>query len=156
MVEVKKLLLPTDFSECANAALEFAADLAVRYEAEIELLHIIHDLSLEVPDFGMGLSFPAYLENLPEKRHEIAAVAMQSLEKLRVSHPTLDTNAKCHVRFGQPFAEILSFAEDQSIDLIVLGTHGRTGLANVLLGSVAERVIERAACPVLTVRHQKS
>lgn len=155
MMEIRHLLLATDFSDCAQAALEHAFDLAQRYDATLHLLHVVHDVTLEVPDFAMGLSFPGYVENLPERRRQTTESVKQQLEELASTLVGLPHPPECHVRFGQPVSEILDFVEEQGMQLIVLGTHGRTGLPHVVLGSVAERVIQRASCPVLTVRQHQ-
>ncbi len=150
MVIVRRVLFPTDFSECASAAFDFACDLAQRYEAQLALLHVVHDASLDVPDFGMGLSFPGYVENIPQRRKELVEEARGALEQLANE---CSSAVDCHVEFGSPIKEILEFAEKQDIDMIVLGTHGRTGVSHAILGSVAERVVRHAGCPVLTVGH---
>lgn len=154
MIEVKRVLFPTDFSECAAEAKDYACDLANRYGAEMHVIHAVHNASLEVPDFGMGLAFPGYVENLPHQRKELADAALAALHKLDFSELT-SQNVKYEVDFGQPFLCVLDYADKHDIDLIVLGTHGRTGLSHVLLGSVAERIIQRAKCPVMTVRPAK-
>ncbi|QDT31841.1 universal stress protein [Thalassoglobus polymorphus] len=152
MVNLKRILFPTDFSECAEAAAVYASDLASRYDAELQVLHVIHDVSLDVPDFGMGLAFPGYLENLPQRRKEISSAVKQSLELLISQFPEGLKAVDSHMKFGNPISEILEFVETQDIDLIVMGTHGRTGFSHAILGSVAERVLRHAQCPVLTIR----
>ncbi len=152
MVNLKRILFPTDFSECADAAAAYACDLANRYDAELLVLHVIHDATLDVPDFGMGLAFPGYLENIPQRRKEITSAVQQSLDLLISKFPEGSKAANGHVKFGNPISEILEFAETQNIDLIVMGTHGRTGFSHAILGSVAERVLRHAHCPVLTIR----
>jgi nucleotide-binding universal stress UspA family protein len=150
MVDVRQILFPTDFSECATLAFNYARDLARRYGARLTLLHVVHDSSLEVPDFGMGLAFPGYVENIPQRRKELVAEARESLEKLVNECASA---VDCHVSFGSPINEILEFVERHEIEMIVLGTHGRTGFSHAILGSVAERVVRHAGCPVLTVGH---
>lgn len=153
MINLKRILLPTDLSECAQHARSYAIDLAAKFGAELHLLHVIHDPATDVPDFGMGLAFPAYTENLPEKRRELTASVTQSLQTLLADCPA-QVKTSISVQFGPPFLKILNYVEEHDIDLIVMGTHGRTGVMHVLLGSVAERVIQNAVCPVLTVRLQ--
>ena len=151
MIDVNNILLPTDFSDCAAAALEYACDLAQRYDAKLSMLHVIHDPTLEVPDFGMGLAFPGYVENLPDRRKKVVEAANDALKNLSDACPQHSTAIEYHIKFGQPFKEVLKLAEEDSVDLIVMGTHGRAGLSHILLGSVAERVIQKANCPVMTV-----
>ncbi len=152
MIDVKRILFPTDFSESAEHAKTYACDLANRFDAQLHTIHIIHNAALEVPDFGMGLAFPAYVENLPKQRQELIQAALESLKKGMAEITSLEKEVIFEVQFGMPFTSILEYATKHEIDMIVLGTHGRTGLSHVLLGSVAERVIQRASCPVLTVR----
>lgn len=150
-IEYKRILFATDFSPQASRARDYAVDLAVRLNAEFHLLHVIHQASLEVPEFGMGLAFPGYLENIPEKKHELEALAKDKLQgELPLDWDSVHA-AHFSVRFGTPFQEILEYAGEISTDLIVIGTHGRTGMMHALLGSVAERVVQKAKCPVLTV-----
>jgi nucleotide-binding universal stress UspA family protein len=142
----RRILVPVDFSECARASLDVAVDLARRFDAEIEALHVWEtptyvtpELMLWAPDTGK--------RSLAEFARTQAGHAMQqllaSVEKsgARV-HGRVDTGAISDV--------ILAAAADA--DLVVIGTHGRTGIAHALLGSVAERVVRRSPCPVLTVR----
>ena len=152
MIDVNRILFPTDFSETASYAKTYACDLANRFDAQLHALHIIHNAALEVPDFGMGLAFPAYVENLPKQRKEMEQAALKSLCKEMANVAKLEQEVVYDVQFGQPFLSIIDYATEHEIDMIVLGTHGRTGVSHVLLGSVAERVIRRASCPVLTVR----
>jgi len=152
MINLNKILFATDFSDCAGRAQRMAHELAVRFGAELHLLHVIHDIAVDVPEFGMGLAFPSLVANAGGKRHELKE---QALQRLRAS--IHDSEQKEHrivldARFGKPFVEIIRYARDHEIDLIVVGSHGRTGLTHALLGSVAEKVVRKAPCPVLTVR----
>ncbi len=152
MINLNKILFATDFSECASRAQRMAHELAVRFEAELHLLHVIHDIAVDVPEFGMGLSFPSLVANAGGKRHELKE---QALQRMRAEIDDSDQEKHRIVldaRFGKPFVEIIRYARDHEIDLIVVGSHGRTGLSHVLLGSVAEKVVRKAPCPVLTVR----
>jgi len=151
MSQIKSILLPTDFSEPASAAVPYACDLAEAYHAELHVLHVIHDLSIQVPDFGMGLAFPDFVEHLPERMQKLEEEAIRHLadvlpdgwEKTRVVLAT---------RKGPPFQKIIEYAREHLCDLIVMGTHGRGMLSHTLIGSVADRVVRKAPCPVLTVR----
>jgi len=152
VVNLKRILFATDFSTCATRAKETAHELCAQFGAQLHVLHVIHDLAVEVPEFGMGLAFPGFVENIGAKRKELKQAALESLNaevaaSLREQHEiVLDT------RFGKPFSEVIRYAHDNDIDLIVIGSHGRTGLEHVLLGSVAESVVRNSPCPVLTVR----
>jgi nucleotide-binding universal stress UspA family protein len=137
-------LVPIDFSEYANQALDYAITLAGTLGARLTLLHVIQPLSLGGGDMGMTLPF-AYLQELEA---EIQRSMESSLE--RVTAAGLEGDMV--IVHGVPFHEIIETAKTQQVDLIVMGTHGRTGFQHVLLGSVAEKVVRLAPCPVLVVR----
>ncbi len=147
MIKLNRILAPTDFSDNSRLALEYAAALGERFESELHLLHVLQDvLSVVAPE--PGLVFASAGDYVKELRESAEA----TLQKLVESKPLAGKKVVRHVRQGQPFVEIIRYARDKSIDLIVIGTHGRTGLAHALMGSVAERVVRKAGCPVLTVR----
>ena len=152
MINLKSILLPTDFSDCAAEAALHAFALAEQFGSHLHLLHVVHDVETQMPDFGMGLAFPAYVENLPKRVQEQEEVAIQHLAELTPDGWSKDRGVTIAVKRGQPFVEIIRYAREHEVDLIVLGTHGRSALAHVLLGSVAERVVRKAPCPTLTVR----
>lgn len=156
MAEIKRVLLPTDFSECAMAAADYACNMVDKFGAELVVLHVVHDVANDIPDFGMGLAFPAYLENTAEHRKEVIDYAQKSVDELIKSFPEVPTSVTSNVKLGTAHREIIDFAAENDIDLIVIGTHGRTGFSHAILGSVAERVIRHATCPVLTIRHNES
>jgi nucleotide-binding universal stress UspA family protein len=136
MLPVRTILHPTDFSPSSTYALEMAAALARDYEAELIVMHV-H--SVPVALYGEAGVAP-----LPDTSAAAAA------ELRRVSVP----GARIRHIFteGEPVGEILRVADDRDADLIVMGTHGRRGLTRLVMGSVAELVVRRATCPVLTVR----
>lgn len=152
MISLKRILFATDFSECAGPARTMACELARRFEAELHLLHVVQDLAVQVPEFGMGLSFPGFVDHTGPQRQQRRDEVFQKLEDEAGQNPQDGYTVVTAVRFGAPFVEIIRYARESNIDLIVLGSHGRTGLAHVLMGSVAERVVRKAHCPVLTVR----
>ncbi len=146
MIELKKILVPTDFSDYSKFALKYACELAGRFEADLHVLHVLQDLVAMVPEPGMAFPLPGdYMAELKESSE-------RALSKLIDSAELSDTNVVRETREGPPFLEIIRYAKENNIDLIVMGTHGRTGLAHALLGSVAEKVVRKAPCPVLTVR----
>lgn len=151
MVQIKQILLPTDCSECSAPATHYAFDFAKQFDAELHLLHVVEDVRAVIPDYYYGaVEWPKdYLE-------QIETGARRRLEKLICAHGADKQRSSPAIRHGRAFAEIVRYAEEQSIDLIVIGTHGRSGLAHVLMGSVAERVVRHAPCPVLTVRPDSS
>jgi universal stress protein A len=147
MIDLHRILVPTDFSTHSRNALRYAAAFADRFGAELHLLHVVQDLALFVPDTVAVSPVAA-----PPLDRLTAAVREALLREVRESG--LEGRAVClEVREGTPFEEIVRYAREKAVDLIVLGTHGRTGLAHVLLGSVSEKVVRKAPCPVLTVRH---
>ncbi|MBS0262844.1 MAG: universal stress protein [Planctomycetes bacterium] len=146
MITLKKILFATDFSDCAKAAQAYAAGFAEQFHAELHVLHVLPDVALMMPDPGTALTLPAnYLLDLKNE-------AQKSLDQLlpASTHPGLAVVRSVCV--GNPFVEIVNYAEAQGIDLIVVGTHGRGALLHLLMGSVAEKVVRKAKCPVLTVR----
>lgn len=152
MIKLKSILLPTDFSECAGEATRYAFALAEQFDAHLHLLHVIHDISTQVPDFGMGLAFPAYVEHIPERKQQQEEEAIRKLAELPPPGWSEQHGVTIAVKRGQPFVEIIRYARTHEVDLIVIGTHGRSALAHAMIGSVAERVVRKAPCPTLTVR----
>jgi nucleotide-binding universal stress UspA family protein len=151
MAAIRKILYPTDFSERSLAALPLAVDLAQRYDAELHCLHVVDMPSEFVLEDSYML--PLTTEYRPDY-DKLKEVAESHLEQFVTEHmPDLRDSVKRAVIMGKPFAEILRYAREQGIDLIVLGTHGRSALGSMLLGSVAEKVVRKATCAVLTVRH---
>lgn len=148
MIAIQKILVPTDFSDSANAALQEACRFAERFGAELHLLHVVDDVVVFAPHPFPGLP-PMAVENLLADQQKAAS---QQLAKLPDSEWVKGLVVVRSVARGRPADVILEYAKNQSIDLIVQATHGRTGLTHLLLGSVAENVVRRASCPVLTVR----
>ncbi len=148
MKKMKKILVPVDFSSNADQALDFAALLANEYESEITLLHAV-TLFHDDPNNPV-YQFPD-TEKIVEKTMESVGDNLNGMvDKLE----TLQVKTKT-VRSISPAEAIIDFAEDGEFDLIVMGTHGRTGFKRFLMGSVAERVIRHAPCPVITVKLRK-
>ena len=151
MADVRKqILVPVDFSECSKPALEYAGRLARGIPADLHLLHV-----WEVPEFvprvmpGEAFLDRRALAELVERRaREELDAFVREAEKLEI--PIVSTTLAC----GVPPRSIVESAKRGGYDLLVLGTHGRTGFSHVMLGSVAERVVRHASCPVLTVRPQ--
>lgn len=150
-VDVLTIVCGTDFSNASAEAVRYACDLTDKLGAELHLLHIIHDFAAEVPDYGEGLVFPGYLEHLAERKLDLEKAAARRLQGLvdddwRARHKLTSV-----LRIGRPVDEILAYARKVKADMIVLGTHGRTGLAHALLGSVTEKVLRQAPCAVTVV-----
>ena len=147
MITLHRILLATDFSDFSNEALDYAVYLSRGFGADLYLLHVF-----EPPFFShSGVS----LNVRPEVHQWIMEVKQEAQEKLgKLAEEVRHHGAKVHPIFkeGTPFLEILKTAGEIPADLIVLGTHGRTGLTHVLMGSVAERIVRKSSCPVFTVR----
>ncbi len=154
MIQLKRILFPTDFSGASEEAREYALALVEQFDAELHLLHVIHDWVERMPEFGMGLSVPAWAEQGPARRLALEESAIRQLSALTPSGWSEQHRVTIAVKEGQPFVEIINYAREHEIDLIVIGTHGRGAIAHALLGSVADRVVRKAPCPVLTVRHR--
>jgi nucleotide-binding universal stress UspA family protein len=146
MLSIKKILFPTDFSPPSEHALQFARELAEKFDAELHVLHVLEDVAPMVGDPGMMVDLSD--KYLAEARQ----YAQRGLQALPGERGPRAGRIVREIRDGSPFVEIVRYAREAGIDLIVIGTHGRTGLKHLLLGSVAENVVRKAACPVLTVR----
>ena len=146
MVEIRKILAPTDFSEHAENAVRYACGLAERLGAELHLLHVLSEIVPTGPDPLLTPVLPPeyYRESEVQSREALAKLIQPSWGK-----PPVVESA---VRWESPVEGIVDYAREAAIDLIVIATHGRTGLSHVLLGSVAERIVREASCPVLTIR----
>ncbi|MBI3862441.1 MAG: universal stress protein [Planctomycetia bacterium] len=142
MIAVKNLLLPVDFSEPCLKATEYAVSLAHRFQAALHLLHVIEDPVVYLPMFE---SYP-----LPT-REQFETYAQVRLDNWIPAQDSEGLRLETHFRHGAPHIEVIDYAEDSQVDLIIMGTHGRGIAAHLLLGSVAEKVVRRAPCPVLTV-----
>lgn len=151
MLKIKKILYPTDFSNCSKQAYPHALFLAEKYGAE---LHILHVITIHTGDaYDPGYDFP----HLEEYNIHLEKHAMEESDKLIKEHKVSETKIfKVQQRGYSPSATILQYAQDKNIDLIVLGTHGRRGLGYLFLGSVAEEVTRFARRPVYTIREEKS
>jgi len=151
MAAIRRILYPTDFSERSVVAIPLALDLARLYGAELHCLHVV-----DVPgEFILEDSYmlPLTTEYRPDY-DELKKAAETHLDQFIAQHmPDVRDSIKKAVVVGKPFAEIIGYARERDIDLIVLGTHGRSALGSMLLGSVAEKVVRKAPCAVLTVRH---
>ncbi len=147
VMDIRKILFATDFSKSSGHALDYAILMAKKFSSQIHLLHVVQPVPPLVADLaftsaGLHTGSFAFLRHSQE---HLGAIA----EKIGLAgiHVTV------HCREGLPYDEIMAMAEEQMVDLIVLGTHGLTGLSHVLMGSVAEQIVRNANSPVLTVRH---
>jgi len=149
MLNLKKILYPTDFSENSLAALPYAVGLVQQNHAVLHCIHVVdvrHEQYL-TSEYRVPLEVP----HVPKDK--LLRTARVRLDRFITKSLSGTDKVISKVVSGEPFVEIIHYAKDQEIDLIVLGTHGRSALASMLLGSVAEKVVSKAPCPVLTVRH---
>jgi nucleotide-binding universal stress UspA family protein len=144
---ITHILVATDFSPASEAALAWARDLAQQYAARLSLLHVVTD-----PRATGVLTSEVYVPPDPEARERLVREARERLERALPADERNRFGVTIEPRVGDVAETILETAREQKVDLIVMGTHGRHGLAHLLLGSVAERVLRDAPCPVLTAR----
>ncbi len=150
MPELSKILLATDFSDDSVNALRYAEELARKFSSEIIVLHVDQPLApVMVSELGPAFDVGAMNQIAEEQR----LAAQRELDRIVTRLRDGGIKARSLLRVGAPFLEIIHAAQSEGVDLIVMGTHGRSGLAHVLLGSVAERMVQKAGCAVLTVRH---
>jgi nucleotide-binding universal stress UspA family protein len=141
---ITRILVPTDFSADADAAFKYAQGLARKFDAHVHLLHVVED-----PLAAGVWSSEIYTAEIAGLQVNLVRDAE---ERLRGSVPDDAGTVSTEVRTGQAARQIIEAARDTQADLIVMGTRGRTGVAHVIMGSVAERVVRLAPCPVLTLR----
>ncbi|MFI5306977.1 MAG: universal stress protein [Polyangiales bacterium] len=144
MRAITKIVVGTDFSEISERALGLALDIAARTSAAIELVHAYSVPSFSLPIEGAVMASASYVAEQSSK-------LQAQLDATVARHAQSGVRLSAHLRNGVPHEELCNFARQVGADLIVIGTHGRSGPAHVLLGSVAERVLRIADCPVLTV-----
>jgi nucleotide-binding universal stress UspA family protein len=144
---LNRILVPTDFSETADYALAYAKDLAARLGASLHLVHVYSD------PYAAAAYAPEVYASVPAevRQRALEEVRERLLERLDASEECRFRGSRGVVR-GLVAPQIVDYATSQNIDVIVMGTHGRRGVAHLLLGSVAEHVVRTAGCPVLTVR----
>ncbi|MCB9654872.1 MAG: universal stress protein [Deltaproteobacteria bacterium] len=146
-MKIVRILAPIDFSEGSRKAVEYALELGRRYEAEIDLLYVWTPEAYVIPEMsGAVASSMAYASD-----YGAEAAWKNDMETFRASLDTRGLQVHGRVECGHPAETIVKVAQESDYGLIVMGTHGRTGLQHVLIGSVAERVVRLAHCPVLSV-----
>lgn len=144
-IEWKRILCPVDFSETARAAMDTAIDLAGKFDGELLLVHAYPIPGYTFPD-GSAVASARMLQELADE----AGRHLEEWRELAMKAGAKKVSVESAV--GDPAGEIVRVAAEKKADLVVMGTHGRTGIEHALMGSIAERVVRRAKCPVLTVR----
>jgi universal stress protein A len=146
MLPLKKIVCPTDFSEPADEGLKIARELAIQFSAEILLAHVVAPIpAMHGAAAPTGFHIPAVLE-------ELEGSAKNSLAEIRREKLPADIKARTFVILGRPAHEIVMLAEREMADIIVIATQGESGWQRFVFGSVAEKVVRHAGCPVLTIR----
>lgn len=145
MEKIEKILFPTDFSDNSNYALDYALTIANKFGARLYILHVIHELidttGFYIPNISLDQLQGDLIKGAGEMMGKLVKEKMGDFKDYETANI-----------IGLPHIEILNMAKDKGVDMIVMGTHGRTGIDRVLFGSTAEKVVKKASCPVLTVR----
>ena len=142
-VDVRRILFPTDFSDSARSAQQYAKTLAEQFGAELHLLHVVSELTMPLADSLWSMTDAEQQLRIQHANRRLPEEVGAQWSK---EHRTV-----CAVKVGHTVEEIMNYSNEHEIDLIVIGTHGMTGLSRLLLGSVAEKLVRLATCPVLTV-----
>lgn len=139
-----KILCPVDFSEFTDQILNYAVTIAKRFDSELHLIHVIPNLNYFTP-------YESFLtpENLVAIERNIEGEVEKDFDKITKK---IDLPFKRIIKTGVTFVEIIDYIKEHGVDLVVMGTHGRSGIEHILIGSVAEKVVRKSPCPVLTVR----
>ncbi|MEW6676161.1 MAG: universal stress protein [Nitrospirota bacterium] len=144
-MEIKRILFPTDFSEGSGHALPYAVDMARHYGARLYIIHVIYDIAKTTGWYVPHVS-------MDEVYRDMEQAAKKELDKCWIEEMRGFKDIERSVVTGVPYEEIIKFVNENKIDLIVMGTHGRKGIDRILFGSTATQVVRNAPCPVLTVR----
>jgi nucleotide-binding universal stress UspA family protein len=146
MFKLKKILYPTDFSEASLEALKYAVSFARNCQAKLVLMHVVNE---KIFSEGLSLARVSAPEALGQ---EMAAEAGRQLKMLIPAAERQGLDSEIVILSGMPFLEIIKYAKDNQIDMIVIGTNGRSGMEHMMFGSTAEKVVRKAHCPVLSVK----
>ena len=147
MIKLGKILCPTDFSDLSDHAFKYARTFSQDYGAALHVLYVVDDSH----QYWMAMG-PNTIPAGPAT-DELLAAGRTQMEEFRAGALADVERVVTDVRLGRPFMEIIRYAREQAVDLIVIGTHGRGALSHVLMGSTAEKVVRKAPCPVLSIRH---
>lgn len=144
-MKINKILVPIDFSDYSKSALRYAVNFAKLFNAEILLIYVVEPV-IYPPDFSMGqIAIPTVATEFDER-------AREELNKLAKNEIPQEIKVTTLIKSGKPFVEIIDTASEADVDLIIIATHGHSGVEHILFGSTAEKVVRKAPCPVLTLR----
>lgn len=150
MKNIQKILCPVDFSEPSHATLRSAVDLANHFSAEIILFHAISQIDpTPTPSYTLTNTL---MDQIPQIMHQMTQNAHRALKELADNTLGGQVSARQLVEIGDPATSIVNVADEEAVDLIIIATHGRSGIKGLFFGSVAEKVVRTAKCPVLTMR----
>jgi nucleotide-binding universal stress UspA family protein len=149
MIDLKKVLVPVDFSDSSDIALRYGRALAGAFGASLHIIHVVQE------PYAQPWAVEAYGFSMATLQEDWIKEANAKLEGLLTVTDKSTLKATAITILGHPVSEILRFAADERIDLVVMGTHGRGPLGHMVMGSVAERVVRHAPCPVLTVHESE-
>ena len=143
--EIKKILVPIDFSDYSKNSLKYSVNFAKSFNASLILVYVVEPV-IYPPDFSMGqIAIPAAGLEMDKR-------AKEEMDKLAEKEIPSEVKVQKIVKTGKPFIEIIETAVEEDADLIIIATHGHTGVEHILFGSTAEKVVRKAPCPVLTLR----
>lgn len=148
-LDIQKILVPVDFSEYSKMALDYSIEFSKRFNSDLILIYVIEPI-VYPSDFGLG-QIP-----INQVDFEIQSKAEEELKKLIDEKVPPEVKSSFVVRTGKPFLEIINAAQEFNCDLIIIATHGHTGIEHILFGSTAEKVVRKSPIPVLTVREKKT
>lgn len=145
MEMIKKILVPIDFSDFSKNALRYAIQFAENFQAKVYIVYVIEPM-VYPSDFSLGQVA------IPNVEYDMQDRAKSELDNLIKNEITTSLETEIIIRAGKPFVEIIDVAAEKDIDLIIIATHGLTGVEHLLFGSTAEKVVRKAPCPVLSIR----
>jgi len=145
MIELKKILYPTDFSDYASHALSYVLELAKKFDAEVLIIHVTCGSVFPVT-YSIGVDFG-------DLDLQIQKAAKNHMRKIEERIGAEGVKVSSELKAGEPFPEIVRCARRKVVDLIIMATHGHGAIKHMFLGSTAEKVVRKAPCPVLTIRH---
>jgi len=143
--EINKVLVPIDFSDYSKSSLKYAVNFAKHFNASLILVYVIEPV-IYPPDFSMGQIA------IPTPGLEMDKRAAEELDKLAEKEIPSNLSVRKIIKTGKPFVEIIETAAEEDVDIIIIATHGHSGVEHILFGSTAEKVVRKAPCPVLTLR----